>query len=86
MVAGLTETQLLVFLAVWYETSDWGLPMMWLNNEQLAQMINKDSRRCSSIKNQLVEMKILVQEGWRIGINKNISEWQTLRNKTPTQK
>lgn len=86
MVAGLTETQLLVFLAVWYETSDWGLPIMWLNNKQLAQMINKDSRRCSSIKNQLVEMKILAQEGWRIGINKNISEWQTLRNKTPTQK
>ncbi|MFV9998377.1 MAG: replication protein [Arsenophonus endosymbiont of Dermacentor nuttalli] len=77
MLADLTKHQLNIVIAVWRKrmviTKRWtGLVM-----PSSKKMIKIDSTKCSTAKNQLIKMKILIQEGRRIGINKNLSEWKT---------
>ncbi|HGN2013314.1 TPA: replication protein [Proteus mirabilis] len=77
MLAGLTKHQLLMVMAVWRKTYGFNKKMDWVGNEQLESMTKIDSTKCSTAKNQLVRMKIFIQEGRKIGMNKNISEWKT---------
>ncbi|APG52646.1 replication protein [Providencia stuartii] len=77
MLAGLTKHQLLMVMAVWRKTYGFNKKMDWVSNEQLESMTKIDSTKCSTAKNQLVRMKIFIQEGRKIGMNKNISEWET---------
>lgn len=77
MLAGLTKHQLLMVMAVWRKTYGFNKKMDWVGNEQLESMTKIDSTKCSTAKNQLVRMKIFIQEGRKIGMNKNISEWET---------
>lgn len=77
MIAGLTKHQLLIIMAVWRKTYGYNKKTDWIGNEQMELMIGIDKTKCSTAKNQLVRMKILIQEGRKVGINKNISEWNT---------
>ncbi|MEQ5326944.1 replication protein [Proteus sp. fly-1008] len=77
MLAGLTKHQLLMVMAVWRKTYGFNKKMDWVGNEQLESMTKIDSTKCSTAKNQLVRMKVFIQEGRKIGMNKNISEWET---------
>lgn len=70
-----TLTQTLIFLAVFRNTYLMNKKMVRITNDALGAMVKKDSRRCSTEKNKLFSKKILVQEGRKIGINENISEW-----------
>ncbi|MBE8596828.1 replication protein [Xenorhabdus sp. BG5] len=80
LLSGLTETQLYIVLAIWRKTYGYNKKMDWISNEQFQQMTTKDSTKCSTAKNQLIRMKVLIQSGRQIGMNKNISEWETKFN------
>lgn len=77
MIAGLTKHQLLIIMAVWRKTYGYNKKTDWIGNEQMELMIGIDKTKCSTAKNQLIRMKILIQEGRKVGINKSISEWNT---------
>lgn len=77
MLADLTKHQLNIVLAVWRKTYGYHKEMDWISNTQLEKMTKIDSTKCSTAKNQLIKMKILLQEGRKVGINKNISKWKT---------
>lgn len=80
MCSGLPETELCILMAVWRKTYGYGKKMDWISNEQLEGVIDKHFTHCSTAKNNLVRRKVLVQEGRKIGMNTNISEWQTKNN------
>lgn len=77
MIAGLTKHQLLIIMAVWRKTYGYNKKTDWIGNEQMELMTGIDKTKCSTAKNQLIRMKILIQEGRKVGINKSISEWNT---------
>jgi len=80
MKSGLPETELCILMAVWRKTYGFSKKMDWISNEQLEGMIGKHLTHCSTAKNNLVRKKVLLQEGRKIGMNTNISEWQTKNN------
>jgi phage replication O-like protein O len=80
MAAGLSETEMCVVLAVWRKTYGYSKKMDWISNEQLEQMIGKHLTHCSTAKNLLINKNVFIQEGRRVGMNTNISEWKTKNN------
>ncbi|MGK8932019.1 replication protein [Pluralibacter gergoviae] len=80
MCSGLPETELCVVMAVWRKTYGFSKKNDWISNEQLEAMIDKHYTHCSAAKSNLVRKKVLIQEGRKIGMNTNISEWQTKNN------
>ncbi|WP_456309797.1 replication protein [Serratia proteamaculans] len=80
LASGLTEIQIHIVLAVWRKTYGWNKKMDWITNEELERMTAKDRTKCSTAKNQLIRMQVLVQQGRSVGMNKNISEWKTKVN------
>lgn len=80
MCSGLPETELCILMAVWRKTYGYSKKTDWISNEQLEAMIDKHYTHCSAAKSNLVRKKVLIQEGRKIGMNTNISEWQTKNN------
>ncbi|WP_241626796.1 replication protein [Rosenbergiella epipactidis] len=80
MSSGLPETELCILMAVWRKTYGYSKKMDWISNEQLESMIDKHFTHCSTAKNNLIRKKVLIQEGRKIGMNTNISEWETKNN------
>ncbi|MBV4365884.1 replication protein [Pantoea sp. MBD-2R] len=80
MSSGLPETELCILMAVWRKTYGYSKKMDWISNEQLQDMIGKHLTHCSTAKNNLVRKKVLLQEGRKVGMNTNISEWETKNN------
>ncbi|HGJ5877112.1 MAG TPA: replication protein [Arsenophonus sp.] len=87
VLADLTKHQLNIVIAVWRKTYGYHKEMDWISNAQFEKMIKIDSTKCSTAKNQLIKMKILIQERRKICINKNLSEWKTdIYRNSQTQK
>lgn len=80
MASGLSETEMCVVLAVWRKTYGYSKKMDWISNEQLEQMIGKHLTHCSTAKNLLINKKVFIQEGRKIGMNTNVTEWKTKNN------
>lgn len=80
MCSGLPETELCIVMAVWRKTYGFSKKMDWISNEQLEAMIGKHHTHCSSAKSSLIRKKVLLQEGRKVGMNTNISEWKTKNN------
>lgn len=80
MCSGLPETELCVVMAVWRKTYGFRKKMDWISNEQLEEMIGKHLTHCSTAKNSLIRKRVLIQEGRKVGMNTNISEWKTKNN------
>ncbi len=78
MLAGLTQHQLLVFLAVMRKTYGFNKKLDWVSNEQLSELTGILPHKCSAAKSVLVKRGIFIQSGRNIGINNVISEWSTL--------
>lgn len=78
MLAGLTQHQLLVFLAVMRKTYGFNKKLDWVSNEQLSELIGILPHKCSAAKSVLVKRGILIQSGRNTGINNVVSEWSTL--------
>ncbi|PHM22985.1 replication protein [Xenorhabdus ehlersii] len=80
MASGLNETELCIILAVWRKTYGYNKKIDWISNEQFESMIAKHSTHCSTAKNQLINKKVLIQQGRKVGINTNLNEWETKNN------
>lgn len=78
MHAGLSQHQLLVFMAVMRKTYGFNKKSDWVSNEQLSELTGILPHKCSSAKSALVKQGILTQTGRVIGINKTVSEWSSL--------
>lgn len=80
MLSGLTQHQLLIVMAVWRKTYGYNKKMDWIGNEQFAELTGMAATKCSTAKNELIRLGVLVQQGRQIGMNKTISEWKTKFN------
>ncbi|EPV6066132.1 replication protein, partial [Escherichia coli] len=63
MLAGLTQHQLLVFLAVMRKTYGFNKKLDWVSNEQLSELTGILPHKCSAAKSVLVKRGILIQSG-----------------------
>ncbi|WP_273384501.1 replication protein [Actinobacillus porcinus] len=72
-----TQRQYAVLLAVIQKTLSWRKDMDWICNEQLAELAGLyDHKLASKVKNELIAMNVLIQQGRKVGLNLNISEWK----------
>ncbi|ENI0494847.1 replication protein, partial [Yersinia enterocolitica] len=78
--SGLTQNQLLITLAVIRKTYGYNKSADWVGNSQLSELTGLPETRCSTERNKLVKMNILTMAGRQVGINKEISSWQTKFN------
>lgn len=78
MHAGLSQHQLLVFMAVMRKTYGFNKKSDWVSNEQVSELTGILPHKCSAAKSALVKRGILTQTGRVIGINKAVSEWSSL--------
>jgi len=78
MLAGMTQHQLLVFMAVMRKTYGFNKKVDWVSNEQLSQLTGMLPHKCSAAKSALVKRNILIQEGRLTGINKELNEWKNV--------
>ncbi|WP_163591774.1 replication protein [Klebsiella pneumoniae] len=78
MHAGLSQHQILVFMAVMRKTYGFNKKSDWISNEQLSELTGILPHKCSAAKSVLVKRGILTQTGRVIGINKTVSEWSSL--------
>lgn len=78
MHAGLSQHQLLVFMAVMRKTYGFNKKSDWVSNEQISVLTGILPHKCSAAKSALVKRGILTQTGRIIGINKAVSEWSSL--------
>ncbi|EJK8055641.1 replication protein [Klebsiella pneumoniae] len=78
MRAGLSQHQLLVFMAVMRKTYGFNKKSDWVSNEQISVLTGILPHKCSAAKSTLVKRGILTQTGRVIGINKAVSEWSSL--------
>lgn len=78
MRAGLSQHQLLVFMAVMRKTYGFNKKSDWVSNEQISVLTGILPHKCSAAKSALVKRGILTQTGRVIGINKAVSEWSPL--------
>lgn len=77
MLSGLTKHQLLIVIAVWRKTYGFNKKMDWIGNDQFAALTGMAATKCSTAKNELIRMGVLIQVGRMVGMNKDISEWKT---------
>ncbi|WP_065649213.1 replication protein [Pantoea eucrina] len=75
MLAGMTQHQLLIFMAVMRKTYGFNKKVDWVSNEQLSQLTGMLPHKCSAAKSSLVKRNILTQEGRLTGINKELGQW-----------
>jgi phage replication O-like protein O len=75
MLAGMTQHQLLVFMAVMRKTYGFNKKTDWVSNEQISQLTGMLPHKCSAAKSALVKRGIFTQNGRNIGINKLVSDW-----------
>ncbi len=80
MLAGLSQHQLLVFMAVMRKTYGFNKKVDWISNEQLSKLTGMLPHKCSAAKSALVKRKILSQNGRLTGINKAIGDWEKAVN------
>jgi len=78
--AGLTQNQLLIALAVIRKTYGFNKKRDWVSNAQLSALTGLPETRCSTVKNELIKLGILISAGRSVGINKAILSWKTKVN------
>lgn len=78
MLAGLTQHQLLVCMAVMRKTYGFNKKADWVSNEQISQLTGILPHKCSAARSALVKRHIFIQAGRSVGVNKDINAWISL--------
>ena len=73
--ADLTKHQYKVMLAMMRKTYGFNKSFDRITNTQIAEMVKLPHTRVCTAKNELLDMKILIMDGRKIGVNKVISDW-----------
>ena len=66
-----------LLLSIARKTYGYNKKIDWIGNKQLSELTGYPETRCSTIKNELIKMNVLVTKGREVGINKNIGEWKS---------
>ena len=79
--ARLSANQQDVFWAVFEKTCGWQKEFDWVCNEQICELMEREPTKSninmiSDTKKLLIERKILLQNGKKIGVNLVLSEWE----------
>ena len=79
--ARLSANQQDVFWAVFEKTGGWQKEFDWVCNEQICELMEREPTKSninmiSDTKKLLIERKILLQNGKKIGVNLVLSEWE----------
>lgn len=79
--ARLSANQQYVFWAVFEKTCGWQKEFDWVCNEQICELMEREPTKSninmiSDTKKLLIERKILLQNGKKIGVNLVLSEWE----------
>lgn len=64
-----------LLLSVARKTYGYNKKTDWIGNKQLSELTGYPETRCSTIKNELIKMNVLVTNGREVGINKNLVDW-----------
>lgn len=75
MSSNFTPRQIKLLLAVIRKTYGFNKKFDWISGEQFSEMTGMPRTRCSSTKTELLNMKVLITDGRKVGINKVLSEW-----------
>lgn len=73
--ADLTKNQSKVAHAICRKTYGFGKKMDRIADSQLAELTRLPRQKVNKAKNELIEMKVIIREGNKIGPNKEVSEW-----------
>ncbi|WP_342221058.1 replication protein [Candidatus Fukatsuia endosymbiont of Tuberolachnus salignus] len=73
--ANLTRTQAKVVHAVCRKTYGFHKSMDRITDSQLADLCRITRPKANVVKNELIKMRVLLSEGKKMGLNKNLSEW-----------
>ncbi|WGM05015.1 replication protein [Arsenophonus nasoniae] len=85
LMADITLHQQKVMLAIIRKTYGFNKKVDRITNAQIAKITGLPETRVCTAKNQLLARKFLLMDGNCIGVNKVISEWQSLPKKGNTQ-
>ena len=66
-----------LLLAIARKTYGYNKKIDWIGNKQLSELTRYPETRCSTTKNELIKMNVLVTKGREVGINKNLNEWES---------
>nr|WP_143426108.1 replication protein [Gilliamella apicola] len=66
-----------LLLSIARKTYGYNKKIDWIGNKQLSELTGYPETRCSTIKNELIKMDVLVTKGREVGINKNLGEWKS---------
>lgn len=78
MSADLTARQLKVVLAIIRKTYGFGKKLDRITNTQIAAMTGIHHTHVCKAKNEMIAMRILVSTGIAVGVNKVVSDWNTV--------
>ena len=73
----LTRNQMKVALAVARKTFGFNKKADRISDSQLVELTKLPRQKVNPAKNALLDMRVLVMDGRKIGVNKNLSEWKT---------
>jgi phage replication O-like protein O len=74
--AALTRNQAKVAHAVCRKTYGYNKKTDRISDNQLSELTKLPRQKVNKAKNELLEMKVLISDGKKIGPNKNLSEWE----------
>lgn len=73
--ADLTKNQSKVAHAICRKTYGFGKKMDRIADSQLAELTRLPRQKVNKAKNELIQMKVIIRDGNKIGPNKEVSEW-----------
>jgi len=75
IIADLTKNQAKVAHAICRKTYGFNKKTDRITDIQIGELTNLPRQKVNKAKNELIAMKVIVKNGFKIGINKNISDW-----------
>lgn len=75
IIADLTKNQAKVAHAICRKTYGFNKKTDRITDIQIGELTNLPRQKVNKANNELIAMKVIVKNGFKIGINKNISDW-----------
>ena len=86
MRTNLSAYQMRILWAIWRKTYAWRKPEDWISNSQLISMTGLRKQHVSRAKKELFERQIVTKSGYKMGFNKDYTQWRELPKQVTTPK
>lgn len=81
----LSAYEYMVLFAVLRKTYGWDKKSDWISGTQLSELTGIMRHHCSRTTTKLASKNIIVKNGRKVGINKNVNEWKIPKQVVPKQ-